>query len=573
MTPLQAAVQGARDFELWAKAQGCNTTLLTDDDLERVTVAEIFDAVEQVVNAGTYGQLIIYFSGHGILTAPGAEYWLLSRGPQNPNEAVNVSRSVVDARNSGIPHVVFVSDACRSSVTGPPLSGVTGSVIFPSRPIGLRQGEIDVYYATRPGDPAYEVPEAEATQRYRGIFTDGLLKAVKAPPDSLVETVLIGSANTGVISSRKMKEHLEATVPVDAADIDVKLRQAPQIIVETALPKYFAEVSAGSVVSTRAPAPGPLPPSPTVDRALLALFSLHLAGLEGTPPSQADTDLAEHAGLLRQVQDIVATRGRSRFETRTGFTIFGVNQVDAEAQRWRPDPPFPEAANGPGWHVRLNPQPGQDVRQPSTIVFSFDGMSGAAMAILPGFIGTLIVENGRVTSVNYVPSQGTSRYTEYEQREGELSAMKAFAAVASRNGRFVVENENPQQFAYRIRQAKGIDPTMGIYAGYAYAQAGKFQDVYSVYTFMRDDEIELPIPFDVGLLATHYKPDLNQEPRARFAPFCPMLAQGWALLGEDHPMYAPIDGELRTHLVPSLWTTLSAEGVQIARTAIRFEMV
>jgi Caspase domain len=227
MTPLRAAAKGARDFASWAEEdQRCDTTLLTDEDARRVTVAEIFDVVDRIVNAGTYGQLIIYFSGHGILTAPGAEYWLLSRSPQNPNEAVNVSRSVVDARNSGIPHVVFISDACRSSVTGPPLSGVTGGVIFPSRPIDQTQGEVDVYYATRPGDPAYEVPEAEATQKYRGIFTDGLLKVVKAPPDLLVETVQIGSSNPNVITSRKMKIHLEATVPVDAADLDVKLRQA-----------------------------------------------------------------------------------------------------------------------------------------------------------------------------------------------------------------------------------------------------------------------------------------------------------------------------------------------------------
>lgn len=567
MTPLQAAVQGARDFELWAKLQGCDTVLLKGDDAERVTIAKVFDEVENIVNAGTYSQLIVYFSGHGILTAPGAEYWLLSRAPQNPNEAVNIPRSIVDARNSGIPHVVFISDACRSSVPGPPLSGIVGSLIFPSRPFGA-QGEVDVYYATRPGDPAYEVPEAESTRRYRGIFTDELLKVVKKPPVSLVETVSIGQGNASVISSRKMKNHLEATVPVEASDIDIKLRQAPQVIVETALPKYFAQIPPGNIVTSRGSAPSPVPPAPSIDRALYTLSQAHFVETQGVPPSQADTTLTETSGLLREFREIAGTRGRPHFETETGFTVFGVKGVDVEAQYWIPDQPFP-ATNQPGWHIRLNPPPGARPYKPSTIVFSFGGESGAALAILPGFIGTLIVENGRLRSVNYVPSDQTWRYKLYKERENQLDAMKAFAAVASRNGRFVVENENAAQLAYRIRQEKGIDPTMGVYAAYAYTQIGKFADVYSVYSYMLNEEYEIPIPFDVGLLATEFKPDLVQDRNARFAPFFPMLAQGWAYLSENHPMFDTIQGELRPHLIPSLWTTLSPKGAEIAANAVR----
>jgi hypothetical protein len=86
---------------------------------------------------------------------------------------------------------------------------------------------------------------------------------------------------------------------------------------------------------------------------------------------------------------------------------------------------------------------------------------------------------------------------------------------------------------------------------------------------MLNEEYEIPIPFDVGLLATQFKPNLMQDQRARFAPFLPMLAQGWAYLSESHPMYDPIQGELRPHLIPSLWTTLSPKGVEIAAAAIK----
>src|SRR5437867_3095573 len=110
MTALTAAAQDAKEFAEWAAEQGCETTLFTDATNSRVSHMDVFDAVKAIAAARTYHQLIVYFSGHGILLAPGAEFWLLSRAPANPNEAVNLLRSVADARNSGIQHVVFVSD-------------------------------------------------------------------------------------------------------------------------------------------------------------------------------------------------------------------------------------------------------------------------------------------------------------------------------------------------------------------------------------------------------------------------------------------------------------------------------
>jgi pentatricopeptide repeat protein len=184
-------------------------------------------------------------------------------------------------------------------------------------------------------------------------------------------------------------------------------------------------------------------------------------------------------------------------------------------------------------------------------------------------VGTVVVKDGRVTSVNYVPSRNTPRYRQYERRTRELEEMKAFAAVASRTGRFVVDDLDVPMLANRIRQAKGIDPTMGLYAAYAYAQAGRYEDVYSVYRYMRDDEIELPVPFDVLMLATRLKPDASKDPRARFAPFAPMLSQGWALLIPGDPMHKEIHQKLRPHLTPSLWTTLDVSGVRLVRRAIR----
>jgi hypothetical protein len=571
-----------------------------------VTLRDVFQALKPFVDAGTYEQLIVYFSGHGILSAPGAEFWLLSDAPENPNEAINLARSVEDARDCGVPHVVFISDACRSSVNGPPLSRVTGGIVFPARRAARFRAEVDVYYATLPGDPAFEVPEAEAATRYDGIFTSSLLEAVQTPSQALVDAVAEGRASLSVITSRKLKPYLEETVPVIAAGISIKMRQKPEIRVETALPKYFAIVDPERIALPResavplappemlpevppsrgpgmpppppAPAPAaPATPPPTIETTLSALRTIAAGGTASqSAEAVAVTRLAEATGLAGQLRSALS-RGRQAFETRTGFTIIGATPVRVDAAQWKADPPFAEPDLPGALHIRLWPAAGVEPAS-ATIVFEFDappggppglgGGSGTALAVIPGFIGTIVVERGRVTSVNYVPSRHTIRYPDYEQYADEIEAAKAFSAVFARNGQFVVDDARAVDLASRLRQFKGLDPTLGLYAAYAYAQAGRYDEVLSVARYISDDA-SVPVPFDVAMLGTLGSPDADPDFFApRRAPFAPMLAQGWALLQPGDRLFRPIHAALGPHRLPSLWTTFGAEGVRLAREAI-----
>ncbi len=580
MTPLHAAESGALDFEVWAKRQGCDAVALVDDANGKVTLSRVFDAVKRVVDKQTYDQLIIYFSGHGILQAPGTEFWLLAGAPDNPNEAVNLSRSVENARESGIPHVIFISDACRSSVSGPPLSAVSGGVIFPTRPAPPVVAEVDIYYATRPGDPAYEVPEQEATTGYRAIFTDCLLDAVTQPPQAIVEAVVIDSVSHSVISSRRLKDHLEPLVPVQAAAANIKLRQRPWLRVETALPKYFARLdglggaagpSSSPVMPRSSTPPTPvggsvgLPsalPTPTLGSALSALKETRYYGKAST--DDAGMTLAGELGLTADIDEIESFRSRGHFETTTGFTVRGAEPVAALAPGWKVDKPFQDP-NLPGaLNLRLDRLGGTGKAQEvSTLLLRFSDGSGSCLAVLDGLIGAITVRQGRLVSVSYTPSDQTQRYQEYAQRSAQIEAMRAYAAVASRHGSFLVEGESAEAFADRIRQGKNIDPVLGLYAAYAYAQMGAYRDVYSIFTYMRADENQLPVPFDVAMLASRYRPDLLSDSSTRIAPFAPMLGQGWALLLPGDPMHTPLHKALRPHLIPALWTTLAPAGVDM----------
>ena len=563
MLPLQAAVKGAQDFGAWAVGQGCDTKVLVDSATTRIGLIDVFDAVQERASTNAYDQLIIYFSGHGILNAPTVEFWLLSRAPENANEAVNLYRSIEDARNCGIPHVVFISDACRSSVTGPPLSGVSGGTIFPNRGYNQNRGEIDVFYATRPGDPAWELPQAQAAGNYRGVFTEILLGTVTLPEEELVDRITSTPAPLNVIPSRKLKPVLESIVPTHAASLDVRIRQTPEIQVGTALPKYFATIDDASIQRRSLGVPlAPSSPVPSMESALGAMRGIALPS--SMEPRARDVSLAAQLGLTAEVQRLQDARGRGHFETQTGFTLHGAQPVAAEAPGWRIDPAFPE---GPAWHWRFEPA-GNTASSAVLRYQTPDGVRGTVVAVVPQFIGSVVVdESGRVVSINYVPSDNSWRYAKYQRRAKEIEKMKAVAAVAAREGRFEVPVEKASAFAERIRRDKGLDPILGLYAAYAYAQAGRYEDVLSVFDYMRRDV--LPIPFDVVMLAGR----LNAKAAlaARYAPFVPMLTQGWALIAAGDPMFRPIHQTLRPHLIPSLWTTLTAQGADLAARHLNTE--
>jgi hypothetical protein len=385
MTTLQAAAKGARDVAAWATAQGCDVTLLVDDNQQEVYSVQIFKAIQAVVEAGAYEQLLIYFSGHGILLAPGTEYWLLSGAPQNPNEAVNLLRSVEDARNAGIPHVIFFSDACRSAVPGAPLNGVVGGSIFPNRTLAPQSGEVDVFFATRPGDPAWEVPEAEATQHYRGLFTDCLLKALHAPGGSLVEQLRDGTPPLSIITSRRLKPYLEEQVPLAAAAVNIQLTQQPVVRVETATPKYFA-VAPPKLPNQEPPGyqhdfkysyrgnRGP------ASRSTIFLPSIAQAGspqLVSREPTLAEVKLAREVAQLR------GHPGQLPVETTTGFTLIGAFVEVAVAPGWEVDYPAGSAPASSSHFIRLTSQAGvgEEPLPSGTMLLQFRSGTGTLLAI------------------------------------------------------------------------------------------------------------------------------------------------------------------------------------------------
>jgi hypothetical protein len=120
--------------------------------------------------------------------------------------------------------------------------------------------------------------------------------------------------------------------------------------------------------------------------------------------------------------------------------------------------------------------------------------------------------------------------------------------------------------ADRIRMLKGIDPTLGIYAAYAYADAGLPGRVRSVMGFMRADlQVDL---FDVAMLAGALAGKPPVDPNAA-VPFVPMLAQGWSLLRVSDVRLPEAAAAARDDLRPGLWTTLGADAMAAVTAVLR----
>ena len=183
-------MSGAAAFADWLSAEQYEVALLTDLS-QPLHAADVFDAVAGLVRRGTLGQLVVYFAGHGFLRANN-EIWLLSDAPGNPNEAISLDECVELARyQSGIPNVVFISDACRSIAESMSATRVQGSLVFPNDgPSSI--SDVDLFFAALPGMPAFETAVEESASGYEGVYTSCFLDAFRNPDGDMILTLPSG---------------------------------------------------------------------------------------------------------------------------------------------------------------------------------------------------------------------------------------------------------------------------------------------------------------------------------------------------------------------------------------------
>jgi hypothetical protein len=135
----------------------------------------------------------------------------------------------------------------------------------------------------------------------------------------------------------------------------------------------------------------------------------------------------------------------------------------------------------------------------------------------------------------------------------------------------VPQLEMAQSMAEMFRMRKSLDPALGIYSAYLYRMAGwrgtradrsSMEDVSEI-----DDILSQQFGgslFDIALLAHRVGPDGRGTGGARgsahpsplpVVPCCPMLTQGWSLLGSRNVTLPAALADAWQDLRRSLWTT------------------
>lgn len=598
---LRAVHDGIEKMKTWAVSQPGmidpegvpRVEVLSDDGGMPVTAADVKKAIRRFVDDGTIEQLFLYFAGHGANVRYG-EYWLLSGAPDDPDEAVNVEGSIPLARQCGIPHVVLISDACRTAAASIQSQVVQGSIVFPNL-VTVKPGCVDVFYATLVGKPALEVSDPNAPDVFDAVYTIGLVNGLGGDAKTAIEED--GGQPVRRVKPWPLKRYLPDAISslLAARRVGLSVTQTPDAIITSEPEAWLSQLDLAAASSdtgggvrgpggrgsrrvvTRGVRRSAEPaPEPEVDTAAESLTTVSQRALRAAlGPESAPATRGRSTGRRRTVRSRGASAetqlftemlertgtelGPRRFESRCGFKVHGaaIDSVLAVAGRV-------ELLSGPEGLVRL-----WDVRPPATnTLIVFDDGCGALVPAIPELIAVLTYEEGELANVIYEPSDNSNLWYDVEPVLPELRELRRVVAAAARLGVFRPETlEDQRGLIDRFRRVKGLDPTMAVYAAYALHALQKRSEIEEMQRYLRQ-ELQLTL-FDVAMLASDPGGDETRKIEGVF-PAVPLLSQGWALLtayGMD--LAGPLDSrELLQHLQSSLWTLFDERGVAVLRAAI-----
>ena len=545
---LKDAAKGAKRIaEEWAKAQPIAKRKLLTDEKKPVTAEMIKDAVKAILEPGNVEQLIIYFAGHGV-NIHRREFWLLSDAEDDPQEAVNVTGSEDLARYCGIPHIVFVSDACRTAATTLRAQSISGSEMFPIREATRKP--VDQFFACALGAPSNEIADADTTAReFTAAYTGELLPALCGKVPSLIEWVAENGKDAGYVRPWPLQSHLVTAMEKRLADPNLRSRviQVPDALVVSGPTAWVSRVKGTGRSATRG----------------LESDARRLRGVAAPAPVAAspvstpliDTALNRPQNLTRSVIASAKPFGPMHQESRCGFKIRGAMIIDAFTTGGRIDMTNKPADVVKVWDVK---HPGAD-----TLLLLDDG-SAIVLPALPEFLASLTVENGDLVDVAYEPSEFTSRWDLYRDHASELRTLRTVVSSATREGSFRLQGEDALKLARRMQYAKGIDPVLAVYAAYAYHDLHQFNYLEEMENYMRND-LGAPL-FDVAMLSRKLD-NTKYATRQKVLSPMPLLSQGWVYLNARRIGLPKAFAGLQGTLQDSVWTKFGDLGARKLKQA------
>ncbi|MFD3700222.1 hypothetical protein ACFWUZ_29550 [Streptomyces sp. NPDC058646] len=486
---LEAVNRGLRDMESWAKSQQIpRIEVLTDISGGAVDAATVRETVQSLASCLSLEQLIVYFCGHGVNLNKN-EYWLLSEAPDEPNEAINVSLSTVYAWDTGVRHVILISDACRTAPQDATI-GIHGQSLFRN---GTSQTDwVDLFYACRPGEAAYEVADRQESSRlYRALYTEVLAKALGGGYSQVLEREQQDSRAFDLVRPYPLKEHLPEYVSRRIVELGAQMavNQRPE-----------GRVTSGGSKNAW------LSRLPAADRTGLGVVSLKAGAFESTPPE----DPAFGAARLAAERLAVPPPDPGKIKAPSAVQVEG-----AYIQAIYTDGTVAEqvASNVVQIHVAGG-------RRAANLLLHLTSGRCAVIPALWGRMGTMVFEDDQLVDVSYAPlSEGA--WGRREELEKHYMERRAQIAAASRFGLTWWEGDSPERLVRLFEDHGEADPSLAIYLAYGLADLGRRDLVGHLLT--RENQVAGNALYDVMLLARDWGRPV--------VPFMPLLSRGWALLG------------------------------------------
>lgn len=537
LTELADAVEGAKRMEAWALAPPQSmkpeNVLLFTDETTPVNIGDVRNAIRKLVESATIDQLFVYFAGHGVNIRYN-EYWLLSEAPVDSSAAINVDGSVALARHCGIPHIVFISDACRTAAESVQAQGVTGGEIFPNDPVGGPEASVDIFFGTTLGRPALEIKNPDISSRtFEAIYTSTLLDALRGKLAAALRVEEVDGLPIHVVRPRPLKTCLLDELPKRLAELD--------------LPSEVSQIPDARITSD--------------DNAWMVRFSQLLEGQ--ATRSAVDTSAAQvlEAPLSQALQQDGATarhlatdgddlEGFSvpipicNFETHCGFEIRGTKVLDAISSDASVEILLPDRTR-----VRVA------IRGASSrVLLVFEDRTSSLLPALRDQVALVDFDpNEGIVDVRYEPTGNSARWAPFAPSAKELRILRSLAAADARNNSLRMDKRLAARLPARLRYGPHLDPSLALYMAYALHDAGLPDELRELADRALDDIG--PVFLDLELLAR--APFLSSVLRT------PVLARGWSLLRAFGVVESPELAGLHRTLRESLWTQFNPDGTRL----------
>lgn len=225
--PLPGAYTGHAEFRAWAVSQGHDVLEFTDEKGRAFNAVDIAKEVQTPIVNQSLSELWIYFAGHGECSGIQSDFWLLKRDAALPGDVIDVKRTRHLATLLGIPRVIIIADACRTTGDLQSMASQENSAsILPALNITAVNPAVECLFATQPGSPSLEVREENA--KAHGIFTTVLMRALRGEVPAVKSRS--DDSKKLVVRLQHLRPYLEEQVPVEAATLGKGRAQMPNII-------------------------------------------------------------------------------------------------------------------------------------------------------------------------------------------------------------------------------------------------------------------------------------------------------------------------------------------------------